>query len=265
VKLDLVLIPAGEFLMGDTAGDPDEWPVTRVKTDKPFWMGKLEVTNAQFACFDPDHDSAYISEFNKDQSTRGQPVNRPHQPVLRVSWDQALAFARWLSEKTGERFTLPTEAQWEYACRAGSAMPMNYGALDADFSKLANLADAQVNNLCRKNSPRWIPCIATVTDGATVTDSPERWQPNAWGLHGMHGNVAEWTLSIYRPYPYKDDDGRNDLSAAGSRVVRGGSFYDRPALARSASRHAHPSWQHVFDVGFRVVAPLDGGKVVRAR
>jgi formylglycine-generating enzyme required for sulfatase activity len=74
----------------------------------------------------------------------------------------------------------------------------------------------------------------------------------------MHGNVAEWTLSAYRPYPYRDDDGRNQAAPDGLKVVRGGSWRDRPARARSAFRLAYPGWQRVFNVGFRVVCPADG-------
>jgi formylglycine-generating enzyme required for sulfatase activity len=77
---------------------------------------------------------------------------------------------------------------------------------------------------------------------------------NPWGLHDLHGNAAEWTLSDYRPYPYREDDGRNVARDEGRKVVRGGSFFDRPARCRSASRLAYPPWQRVFNVGFRVAA-----------
>jgi formylglycine-generating enzyme required for sulfatase activity len=263
VALDLVLVPAGKFVMGSVDGRPDEWPEAAVSIDQPFYMGRLEVTNQQFACFDPDHDSAFISVFNKDQSNRGVPVNRPQQPVIRVSWKQAMAFCYWLSKKTGRSVSLPTEAQWEWACRAGSDTPMHYGAADANFAKLANFADDQLVRLCRRDSPKWIPHIAGVNDGATVTDRPERWQPNAWGLHAMHGNVAEWTRSTYKPYPYDRADGREKAEPQGEKVVRGGSFYDRPKRGRSAFRLAYPSWRRVFNVGFRVVCAVEPKKVAR--
>ena len=80
-----------------------------------------------------------------------------------------------------------------------------------------------------------------------------RYQPNAWGLHDMHGNAAEWTLSSYRPYPYNNNDGRNDPNSAEMKTVRGGSWYDRPIHARSASRLPYRPWQAVYNVGFRVV------------
>jgi formylglycine-generating enzyme required for sulfatase activity len=253
LALDMVLVPAGEFIMGAVDGAADEQPQTRIRVDRPFWMGRVEITNEQYALFDPQHDSRYISVFNKDQSNPGEIANRPRQPVIRVSWQEAMAFCRWLSEKTGKRFTLPTEAQWEYACRAGTATAMNYGDLGADFGKFANLADQRIENLCRGNSPKWIPAMKQVNDGAVVTEQVGKYQPNAWDLQDTHGNVAEWTLTTYRPYPYNAMDGRDNGEAEGTKVARGGSFYDRPNRARSSARQDYQPWQRVFDVGFRVI------------
>ncbi|MGD0090846.1 MAG: SUMF1/EgtB/PvdO family nonheme iron enzyme [Planctomycetota bacterium] len=249
--LDLVLIPAGEFVMGDLEGEVDEYPLARVKIAAPFYMAKTETTNAQYKVFDPQHDSSYISVFNKDQGDRGLAANGPAQPVIRVSWTQAQAYCAWLSEKTGRKCALPTEAQWEYACRAGTATPLSYGDCSTDFGKQANLADSRLLSLCRGDSPKWIPAVAGVNDGAAVTENVGKYQPNAWGLNDMHGNVAEWTRTEYRPYPYREDDGRNE-KADTMMAVRGGSFYDRPQRARSAFRLSYPAWQRIFNVGFRV-------------
>mgnify|MGYP006288177643 CR=1 FL=1 len=264
VQLELVRIPAGEFVMGDPDGLPDEWPPHRVRVEKPFWMATCEITNAQYALFDPMHDSRYISWYNKDQNRRGEAANKPNQPVIRITWKEAMAFCRWLSKKTGRRFTLPTEAQWEYACRAGTSTPLWYGGCDADFSKVANMADTRILSLCRRDSPKWIPCAANVNDGDTVTSDVTKHEPNPWGLRDMHGNVCEWTRSVYRPYPYRADDGRNDFQADGMRVVRGGSFYDRPKRCRSAFRWRYRSWQPVYNVGFRVVSPDDAPRQMAA-
>ncbi|MBM3859223.1 MAG: hypothetical protein FJ395_06190 [Verrucomicrobia bacterium] len=253
----LTLVPAGEFVMGDANGHADEAPQTQVRIEKAFYMGKFEITNEQFRKFDPAHDSGYISHFNKDQSVRGEPANRDRQPVVRVTWQQAQQFCAWLSQKTGRKFALPTEAQWEYACRAGTATAMNYGDVGADFARVANLADQRLAELCKRDSPKWLPSIPTVNDSAVVTDNVDRWQPNAWGLCAMHGNAAEWTRSLYFAYPYRDNDGRNDLAAAGERVARGGSFYDRPHRARSAFRLSYPSWQKVYNTSFRVIGETD--------
>ncbi len=262
LKLQLSLVPGGEFVMGDADGARDERPRCRVTIGKPFWMGRLEVTNAQYALFDSDHDSRYISHYNKDQSKRGEPAYQPEQPVIRVSWQRAMDFCRWLSDRTGMRFSLPTEAQWEWACRAGTARAFNYGPAGADFAKFANLADKQLNKLTRRDSPDWIPTIDAVSDGATITTGVGRYSPNAWNLCDMHGNVAEWTRTTYRRYPYDPGDGRDAADPAGRKVVRGGSFYDRPKRARSAFRLSYPSWQVVYNVGFRVVCEAEPGKVV---
>jgi formylglycine-generating enzyme required for sulfatase activity len=264
LSLELALVPAGEFVMGDPDGCPDEQPLTRVRFDKPFWMGKVEVTNEQYALFDPAHDSRYISQTNKDQSTRGWPVNGPKQPVVRISWQQAMAFCRWLSEKTGQRFTLPTEAQWEYACRAGSATSLSYGDLDTDFSPFANLADASLRQYARANSPDWAPKDARFNDGGFVTRDVGSYRPNAWELHDMHGNAAEWTDTSYASYPSYPTHGQGG-NATSRRVVRGGSWFDRPARCRSAFRLSYPAWEGVYNVGFRVVCESADATVEVAR
>ncbi len=265
VTLEMVLIPAGEFVMGSSQGWSDEWPQTRVKIAKPFWMGKFEVTNEQYACFDPTHDSRYISWYNKDQGNRGQPAFGEKQPVIRASWQRVMAFCEALSRKTGMKFSLPTEAQWEYACRAGTETPMNYGAVDADFGKYANFADSRLNSLCRRDSPKWIPSIPTVNDGSTITDNVGKYTPNAWGLCDMHGNASEWTLSTYKPYPYDPSDGRDAGNGDGRKVVRGGSFYDRPKRGRASFRLDYPSWRGVYNVGFRVICEADAKTFVAAK
>ena len=253
VVLELVLVPAGEFVMGSAAGGVDEYPLARVKIERPFYMGKLEITNAQYALFDPGHDSAYISMTNKDQNHRGHAVNGPTQPVVRVSWEQAVAFCRWLSAETGQKFALPTEAQWEWACRAGTNSPLSYGGLDSDFSKFANVADAALERFAQRDSPKWHPRDQRFNDGAMVTTNAGRYQPNAWGLCDLHGNAAEWTQTTYRPYPYNARDGRDNPAPHGAKSVRGGSWYDRPARARSSFRLDYEPWQRVYNVGFRVV------------
>jgi formylglycine-generating enzyme required for sulfatase activity len=253
IQLNLVLIPAGRFVMGDREGPPDETPQAVVEIERPFYLGQFEVTNQQYAVFDPSHDVGYISFYNKDHSSRGEVVDRDTQPVIRVSWDRAMDFCQWLSDKTGRQISLPTEAQWEWACRAGTDTPLAFGAPSDDFGRWANLADQRVNGLTRRDSPNWIPSIDTVDDGATVTQTVGRYQPNAWGLYDMHGNVVEWTRTAYRPYPYDAADGRDAPAADGLRSVRGGSFYDRPHRARSGFRQYYQPWQRVFNVGFRVV------------
>jgi formylglycine-generating enzyme required for sulfatase activity len=250
-SMELVLVPAGEFVMGE-GKSADETPC-RVKIDKPFYMGKTEVTNAQYRPFDAEHDTGVISFTNKDQSSRGWFINGNDLPVSRVNWSRAMAFCQWLSARSGKQITLPTEAQWEFACRAGTAGSFYFGDATADFSRFANLADASVAGMALRDSPKWHPRDNRFNDGSMLVTSVGGYQPNALGLHDMTGNVAEWTLSLYRPYPYQAGDGRNDTGATGPRVVRGGSWYDRPADARSASRWYYDPWRAVYNVGFRVI------------
>jgi formylglycine-generating enzyme required for sulfatase activity len=234
-----------------------------VVTVAPVWIGRTEVTNEQYARFDPGHDSGLETgdflQFSNQE--RGYPLNGPSQPVCRVSWYQARAFCRWLSETTGRRVNLPTEAQWEYACRAGTATPLWYGPIEADFAESANLADRTLRQvdtfgwgLPSGAIPPWRPAIENVNDGFKVSAPVGSFAPNAWGLVDLHGNVAEWTRSAYRPYPYREDDGRNaDEPSPAPRVVRGGSWYDRPVDCRASARARYVPWQRVYDVGFRVV------------
>jgi formylglycine-generating enzyme required for sulfatase activity len=265
LEMRLVLIPAGEFIMGSSTGALDERPTTRVRLEKPFWMGTCEVTNRQYAEFDPSHDSHFESMLTACHGVHGHPVNRPEQPVVRVSWMCAMDFCRWLSEKTGTRFSLPTEAQWEWACRAGTATPMYFGAVDSDFSPFANLADAKLSHLARdwyildKPIPNptkyddWIPKEPRFDDGAVLSIAPGKYRANPWDLHDMHGNVAEWTRTSFRPYPYCPADGRDDAAAGGRKVVRGGSWRERPQYCTSSFRLSYPPYQRVYNVGFRVV------------
>ena len=255
--LALCRVPAGEFTMGSSGGHADELPASRVRIERPFWIGKFEVTNEQYARFDPRHDSRLehgdFLQFSIRE--RGYPVNGPKQPACRVSYKQAAAFCAWLSGRTGEAFALPSEAQWEWACRAGTGTPLWYGAEAADFARFENLADKQLwkvdtfgFSLPSGAVYTWRPAVETVDDGHRVSAAVGSFGANPWGLHDMHGNVAEWTRSAYRPYPYEDGE-----AAQGRRTVRGGSWYSRPGEARSAFRRAHHPWQGAFDVGFRVV------------
>ena len=267
VALDLVRIPAGDFVMGQADGCSDESPAGRVSVPAAFWMGRTEVTNEQFALFEPSHDSRmehgdYI-QFSPGE--RGWTLSRPKQPAVRVSWHQAIAFCAWLSKKTGLACTLPTEAQWEYACRAGTATPLWYGGLDADFSRFANVSDATHQAIDPFGwtgrplvIPPWRPADTRFNDRHRVSAPVGVYEANPWGLHDMHGNVAEWTLSAYRPYPYREDDGRNLPQADGKRVVRGGSWYDKPDRCRAAFRQSYAPEQGVYDVGFRVICTREG-------
>jgi len=181
-----------------------------------------------------------------------------------VSWDQAMAFCQWLSKRTGKKVVLPTEAQWEWACRAGSATPMFYGGLDSDFSTFANLADASLSKLAVSGvDPQpianpdkfwdFVPKEARFNDGVLHLAPVGKYQPNAWGLQNTIGNVAEWTMDDYRLYPYQPQTASACVGAGMRKAVRGGSWSDRPKESRASARWDYPQWQQVYNVGFRIV------------
>lgn len=227
-------------------GFPDEGPVTAVEIAKPFYLGTLEVTCAQYACFDPSHENGFIEGRDKDRTTRGFDIGSPAHPVVRVSWHQAMAFCRWLSETSGVACTLPTEAQWEWACRAGSATDFPSGKLPENNQ--ANLADEEIRHWNYGRAQQ------NYRDGARVSERGGRYKPNAWGLFDMQGNVAEWTSSDYLPYPYADKAGSAAPDAL--KVVRGGSWNDTAPYATAASRWRYRAYQPIYNVGFRILVRL---------
>ena len=268
VKMEFIYVPAGQFVMGSATGYADEAPLAKVKIANGFWMGRFEVSNAQFRAFDAKHDSREEDRHGYQFGIPGYNVNSPAMPAVRLSWRQARAFCTWLSRKSGREVALPTEAQWEWACRAGTATPFHYGGTDTDFSTFANMGDLTLSGFsgnpyqidhrrARYNNPtnifdNWIPQDSRFNDGGFVSEDVGKYKPNAWGLHDMHGNVAEWTRSLYVAYPYANDK-RNSLDASGKRVVRGGSWYDRPKRCTSSYRYGYRDYQKVFNVGFRVI------------
>ena len=263
VQMTFVRIPAGEFVMGSYHGEPDTYPTTKVKIDKAFWMGELEVTNQQYNTIFPQHDSRYVDQQWKDHVVPGYPANKPEQPVIRVSYNDAMEYCKILSQMTGLNITLPTEAQWEWACRGGSDEDFWFGNLNADFGKKDNLADVTTNKFAvsgvdpQPMSPEspwykyytFLPKAANVDDGSLVQVGGKKYEANPFGLYCMHGNVAEWTRSDYVPYPYKE----NPKKVSEYKVVRGGSYIERPKYSTAYSRKGFYPYQCVFNVGFRVI------------
>jgi formylglycine-generating enzyme required for sulfatase activity len=249
-------MPKGIYPMGSVTGYPNEAPVKFVTIDKPFWISETEIRNDQYNVFDPEHDSLYQKAFGKDHSYPGWIGNHRLMPVVRVSWNEANEFCKWLSKKAGVKATLPTEEQWEWAARAGTITPFPWGGLDDDFSKNANFADKDVRwartgfqgggavqsrfpFAIHQNFPlhdeRW-------TDDWFTINYVRRARPNLWGVYDMHGNAAEWTSSDY-------DEKR--------KTIRGGSFASRPRDGTSSWRWGYLPWQKVYDVGFRVIIEID--------
>jgi len=269
VTLNLVRIPAGSFIMGSIL-QSDEKPRSSVEIKKSFWMGQFEITNEQFRVFDPTHDSRSEDMHGYQFGQKCYSVNHPDLPVVRISWQEAMDFCKWLSKQTGLKCTLPTEAQWEWACRAGSDNPFWFGGLNSDFSRSANLGDIRLRDFAVNTSEKnyetirliknpnqyddWVPRDTLINDGSFLAEKGGRFVANPWDLYDMHGNVWEWTLSTYKPYPYDDNDGRNRLeSSQTKRVARGGSWYDRPFRSTASFRTPYREYQKVFNVGFRIV------------
>lgn len=263
ITMNFARIPAGQFVMGSNDGNSDYSPASKQIIKKSFWMAEIEVSNEQFRTIFPEHNSRFINQLWKDHVHEGYPANNPEQPAIRVSWEEAVSFCEKLSEKTGLKISLPSEAQWEWACRAGSDTDFWYGALDTDFSEFENMADKQLNKLAVRGvdpqpmSPNdaWYtyytyqPKVNTVDDGNMLMVKGGGYQSNPWGLYDMQGNVAEWTSSDYLPYPYNEKAQGNGRE----KVVRGGSWIDHPKTATTYFRKSYLPWQKVHNVGFRVI------------
>jgi formylglycine-generating enzyme required for sulfatase activity len=249
--IPLIQIPAGSFLMGSPPNEAkrfgDEAPQHEV-TLQSFFMGKTPITQAQWrevASWQPQEAERWGRELNPNPSRFSNYPDSDQRPVERVSWHDAMEFCHRLSQRTGRHYTLPTEAQWEYACRAGSITPFAFGATLT--SELANY-DATI---AYADGPKG--------DYRTQTTPVGMFPANAWGLHDMHGNVWEWCLDHWHDsYAGAPSDGSAWLTPSASeeeqRLLRGGSWVYYPGLCRSACRfHGRPGYAGSF-VGFRVVA-----------
>lgn len=263
IQMNFVRIPAGSFVMGNNRKHSENAPANKQIIKKAFWMGEIEVSNEQFRTLFPEHNSRFIGQLWKDHTHEGYPANNPEQPVIRVSWQEAMDFCKKLSEKTGLNVTLPTEAQWEWACRAGSDDDFWYGSLNTDFGKFENMADKQLNKAAVRGidpqpmaeSDSWYkyytyqPKEQGVDDGQMLMGKGGSYQANSWGLYDMQGNVAEWTKS---DYPFN----QNSEKAQGQsleKVVRGGSWTEHPKNSVAYYRKSYLPWQKVYNVGFRVI------------
>ncbi len=265
LEITMVRVPAGEFIMGSDDDTPQEQPRHRIKIDRAFWISENEVNNKLFFAFKPDHNAGIYDQQWKDHVRNGYYANYDEQPAVRMSWVDARDFCAWVGKKTGLNAALPTEAQWEWACRAGSDTAMAYGSKTTDFSAYANLADKSIqkfavsgvnptfrSNLVGNPVFDYVPRCDKSDDKQFLVSGTKQYQPNAWGLYDMHGNVAEWTRSDYVSYPFQAE-ASNSMNASAPKVVRGGSFFDRPYRATSSYRLGYAPWQGVFNVGFRVV------------
>ena len=233
VQMRFVRIEPGEFVMGQGDAPPrtrDEWlqrdydeaPAHRVRISKPFYLAIHEVTNAQYGQYDPRHRERWAGKGAGSQDT---------DPVTFVTWQQAVAYCDWLSKREGRPYRLPTEAEWEYACRAGTTTPWNTG--ERITAQQANLG------LAKDGRSR---------QGVVAVGS---YPANGWGLFDVHGNVAEWCSDWYGPYepglqcdPVGRSDGygarRSRLELAAHRQPRRQSFHSLCEPFRPPARGRQP-------------------------
>jgi formylglycine-generating enzyme required for sulfatase activity len=226
-NIEMVYIPAGSFIMGSSNAD-DEKPAHEVRLDG-FYIGKFVITQREWTAVMGDNPSEFVGE---------------EHPVENVSWDDAQLFVGRLSENTGKRYRLPTEAEWEYAARAGSTTNFHFGN---DTSELSEYA--------------WYGA-----DSLGTTQPVGLKKPNAWGLYDMAGNVREWCQDWWDPGYYQRSDYENPINDEeyfyrnprtneeyGVRVARSGSFRDAPSGSESAHRHGARPFASHYILGFRVV------------
>ncbi|HVY71325.1 MAG TPA: SUMF1/EgtB/PvdO family nonheme iron enzyme [Verrucomicrobiae bacterium] len=274
VSFDLVPIPAGEYTMGSPASEPgrkaDEGPQHKVSIS-PFWMGKCEVTWNEFELFMyPDEEKKRITSNGSVYSDAlSDAVSRPTKPYVEMSFGMgrdgfpaismtqhmANKYCEWLSARTGHYYRLPTEAEWEYACRAGTTTAYSFGDDPAqldDYAWYTKNSDSKYQKVGKK-------------------------KPNPWGLYDMHGNVAEWVIDQYEPNYDKyvgsmAKDPWTPSTKPYPHAVRGGSWDDEPDKLRSSARRGSDKswkmqdpqlpksiWFHTDAqfLGFRIVRPLE--------
>ena len=249
----MVVLPAGEFLMGSPSSEisqqeafENEAPQHKVSISRPFAIGKYEVTFAEW-------DACVLDGGCRGYRPGDEGRGRGSLPVMNVSWDDAKLYARWLSQKTGKVYRLPSEAEWEYAARAGSSGKFYFGNDEKSLCKYANVADESGSQTRRGSSGfgSWQIC----NDGYFNTAPVGGFAPNAFGLYDMLGNVGEWVEDVWHlNYVGAPVDGSAWLSGGDSqqRIGRGGSYYNLAAGVRSANRDNYRAGSQGELVGFRV-------------
>jgi formylglycine-generating enzyme required for sulfatase activity len=280
IGMKLRLIPAGTFQMGSDTSDPDAQDDEKVagkkhavRITRPFYMGTTEVTVGQFRKFvekmnyktEAEKDGKGDSEWNEakhgyerhPKSTWRSPgfKQEDDHPVVDVSWNDAMAFCEWLSQEEGQSYRLPTEAEWEYACRARRTTRYSSGDDPESLATVANVADGTA----RERYPDWTFAIKA-KDVFIFTAPVGRFLPNAFGLFDMHGNVWEWCADYsasdyYAKSPPADPQNQ---SRTPFRVLRGGSWFSEPRYCRSAGRAWYMPGARNGILGFRVVRVRSG-------
>lgn len=244
---DMVRISAGPFVMGSDDVSAAERPVHRVYLAE-YYIGRFEITNAQFKPFCDATGHPYPEArwtHHSHQSTTSYLIENPNYPVVDVNWDDATAYCQWLSEKTGKKYRLPTEAEWEKAARGGlegKKYPWGDEENNAGERPLANCGSEADNDRIRAK------------DGFLYTAPVGSYPPNQFGLYDIAGNVWEWCADFYNEGYYAQSPDVNPLGPEGGekRVLRGGSWFGGPLHLRCAARlWNYPSIRYA-STGFRV-------------
>ncbi len=290
IGLKLVRIPAGEFMMGshESLEDlakafpqyeawrfnmTDEFPLHRVRITHAFYMGSTTTTVGQFKQFVAD--SGQQSEAERDGTggygydadtgqfdTKRNPKHNwrdpgfpqtDEHPVVNVSWNDAVAFCQWLSRKEGRTYRLPTEAEWEYACRAGTTTRYWVGDDPELLPKIANLYDVTTATTLTQ----WQKYALHGRDGFVFTAPVASFKPNPWGLYDMHGNAWQWTNDFYGKDYYAhspiDDPTGPPSNDKQRHVRRGGAWLSWPLYCRATFRNYNTPVSRYFNLSFRVV------------
>jgi formylglycine-generating enzyme required for sulfatase activity len=237
---DIKPLPAGVFQIGnDEAENDDEQPAVKV-TLKSFGLTAKEITFAQYDVFAKATGRALPDDQNWGRGDR---------PVMNVSWEDARDFAKWLAEKSGLKWRLPSEAEWEYAALAGSNHSYSFGDDLAVFCTYGNVADASTKSGWRNKK---------CGDNFSQTSPVGHFKANAWGLHDMHGNVWEWVQDCWQTsYRNMSETGApNESGSCRERVQRGGSWFYGPEDARAGYRSSAPFADKGVQVGFRLALDL---------
>ena len=237
--IEMVAIAAGKFAMGPSRSESPakayELPRHAVELS-PFFISKYPITQAQWAAV------AALPKVQRELGSAPSHFQGSHRPVESISWLEAMEFCDRLSQQTGRQYQLPSEAQWEYACRAGTQTPFNIG--ETITSQLADYIGTYTYK------------AEAVGEYRQSTVPVGQFSPNAFGLHDMHGNVWEWCAdSWHTTYRGAPTDGKAWVGAQRSpmRTIRGGSWLDTPAKVRSASRSGYLATGLNRTIGFRVV------------
>ena len=243
---EMVVLPAGRFYMGCVSGmgcSNRERPIREVSIAEPFAISIHEVT---------------LDEYDRFTAATGRPQvgdggwGRGRRPAVNVSWSDAQEYVAWLSGETGGAYRLLTEAEWEYAARAGSTTQFHFGDHPMELCRHGNHADVSV--------PERVEWRNTLCSDRIALETAEvgSYAPNPWGLHDIHGNVWEWVEDCWNG-TYEDAPGDGRAWTQGDcsrRVLRGGSWNNRPALLRAAGRNGVSAGERGLNIGFRVARTL---------